>query len=133
MVQVNDIHQADVCKITPAKFSGSKEVVPLYFRKVVSPMYSISSPSKNHHRCRIHSVKFDSYYIFIVHIWQQMFRTLSSIGELYIYILFFYLASINSRAFTYVIHVLLVSKVCLCILTAQNYRFILCNLNLNLE
>ncbi|XP_048327551.1 probable manganese-transporting ATPase PDR2 isoform X2 [Ziziphus jujuba] len=32
--KVNDIHQADVCKVTPAKFSGSKEVVPLYFRKL---------------------------------------------------------------------------------------------------
>lgn len=32
--QVDDIHQADACKITPAKFSGSKEVVPLHFRKV---------------------------------------------------------------------------------------------------
>ncbi|PON83998.1 P-type ATPase, subfamily V [Trema orientale] len=29
--KVNDIHQADACKITPAKFSGSKEVVPLNF------------------------------------------------------------------------------------------------------
>ncbi|XP_050205184.1 probable manganese-transporting ATPase PDR2 [Mercurialis annua] len=29
----NDIHAADACKITPAKFSGSKEVVPLHFRK----------------------------------------------------------------------------------------------------
>lgn len=34
--QVNDIHQADACKITPTKFSGSKEVVPLHFRKLVS-------------------------------------------------------------------------------------------------
>lgn len=34
MWQVNDIHRADACKITPAKFSGSKEVVPLHFRKV---------------------------------------------------------------------------------------------------
>ncbi|KAF5751762.1 putative cation-transporting ATPase [Tripterygium wilfordii] len=31
--KVNDIHQADACKITPAKFSGSKEVVPLYNRE----------------------------------------------------------------------------------------------------
>ncbi|CAN0914021.1 Probable manganese-transporting ATPase PDR2 [Linum grandiflorum] len=31
--KANDIHQADACKITPAKFSGSKEVVPLYIRK----------------------------------------------------------------------------------------------------
>ncbi|PRQ20192.1 putative calcium-transporting ATPase [Rosa chinensis] len=33
--KVNDIHQADACKITPAKFSGSKEVVPLHFRKLL--------------------------------------------------------------------------------------------------
>ncbi|KAL6176517.1 hypothetical protein ACLB2K_053150 [Fragaria x ananassa] len=32
--KVNDIHQADACKVTPAKFSGSKEVVPLHFRKL---------------------------------------------------------------------------------------------------
>ncbi|KAL6493079.1 putative manganese-transporting ATPase pdr2 [Orobanche gracilis] len=31
--KVNDIHHADACKITPAKFCGSKEVVPLHFRK----------------------------------------------------------------------------------------------------
>ncbi|KAJ8765315.1 hypothetical protein K2173_012012 [Erythroxylum novogranatense] len=31
--KVNDIHLADSCKITPAKFSGSKEVVPLHVRK----------------------------------------------------------------------------------------------------
>ncbi|KAJ7945181.1 Cation-transporting ATPase [Quillaja saponaria] len=31
--KVNNIHHADACKITPAKFCGSKEVVPLYFRK----------------------------------------------------------------------------------------------------
>lgn len=35
-VQVNDVYLADSCKITPAKFSGSKEVVPLQFRKQVS-------------------------------------------------------------------------------------------------
>ncbi|XP_022718452.1 probable manganese-transporting ATPase PDR2 isoform X3 [Durio zibethinus] len=34
--KVNDIHVADACKITPAKFSGSKEVVPLHFRKQVA-------------------------------------------------------------------------------------------------
>lgn len=32
--RVNDIHHADACKITPAKFCGSKEVVPLHFRKL---------------------------------------------------------------------------------------------------
>uniref|UniRef100_A0A5B6ZWT1 Putative manganese-transporting ATPase PDR2 isoform X1 n=1 Tax=Davidia involucrata TaxID=16924 RepID=A0A5B6ZWT1_DAVIN len=32
--KVNDIHPADACKITPAKFCGSKEVVPLHFRKL---------------------------------------------------------------------------------------------------
>lgn len=31
--KVNDIHLADACKITPAKFSGSKEIVPLHFRE----------------------------------------------------------------------------------------------------
>lgn len=30
-----DIHLANACKITPAKFCGTKEVVPLCFRKVV--------------------------------------------------------------------------------------------------
>ncbi|XP_058204028.1 probable manganese-transporting ATPase PDR2 [Rhododendron vialii] len=34
--KVNDIHQADACKVTPAKFCGSKEVVPLHFRKLAS-------------------------------------------------------------------------------------------------
>lgn len=32
--KVKDIYQADACKITPAKFSGSKEIVPLHFRKL---------------------------------------------------------------------------------------------------
>ncbi|OVA12160.1 Cation-transporting P-type ATPase [Macleaya cordata] len=31
--KVKDIHRADACKITPAKFSGSKEIVSLHFRK----------------------------------------------------------------------------------------------------
>lgn len=35
-VQAKNIDQADSCKITPAKFSGSKEVVPLHSRKSVS-------------------------------------------------------------------------------------------------
>ena len=30
VLQDNDIHIADACKITPAKFSGSKEVVSLH-------------------------------------------------------------------------------------------------------
>ncbi|PSS04631.1 Manganese-transporting ATPase, partial [Actinidia chinensis var. chinensis] len=34
--KVSDIHQADACEITPAKFCGSKEVVPLHFRKVLT-------------------------------------------------------------------------------------------------
>lgn len=34
--KVNDIHRSDACKITPAKFSGSKEVVPLHFRKLAA-------------------------------------------------------------------------------------------------
>ncbi|CBI27691.3 unnamed protein product, partial [Vitis vinifera] len=33
--KVNSIQQADACKITPAKFSGSKEIVPLHFRKLL--------------------------------------------------------------------------------------------------
>lgn len=32
--KVDDIHRADYCKVTPAKFCGSKEVVPLHFRKL---------------------------------------------------------------------------------------------------
>lgn len=32
--KVDDIHRADYCKVTPAKFSGSKEVVPLHFRQL---------------------------------------------------------------------------------------------------
>lgn len=32
--KVRDIHHANACKITPAKFCGSKEVVPLHFRKL---------------------------------------------------------------------------------------------------
>ncbi|GFQ04580.1 probable manganese-transporting ATPase pdr2 [Phtheirospermum japonicum] len=38
--KVNDIHRADACKITPAKFSGSKEVVPLHFRKLAASSIS---------------------------------------------------------------------------------------------
>ncbi|XP_031110367.1 probable manganese-transporting ATPase PDR2 isoform X2 [Ipomoea triloba] len=34
--KVDDIHLTDACKITPAKFCGSKEVVPLYLRKLAS-------------------------------------------------------------------------------------------------
>ncbi|KAF9596590.1 hypothetical protein IFM89_012713 [Coptis chinensis] len=34
--KVKEISQADTCKITPAKFSGSKEIVELHFRKPVS-------------------------------------------------------------------------------------------------
>ncbi|KAH9781724.1 putative manganese-transporting ATPase PDR2 [Citrus sinensis] len=33
--KINDIHLADACKITPVKFCGSKEVVPLQFWKQV--------------------------------------------------------------------------------------------------
>uniref|UniRef100_A0A6N2LIY5 P-type ATPase A domain-containing protein n=1 Tax=Salix viminalis TaxID=40686 RepID=A0A6N2LIY5_SALVM len=33
---VNDIYAADSCKVTPAKFSGSKEVVPLHIRQQVA-------------------------------------------------------------------------------------------------
>ncbi|CAK9314910.1 unnamed protein product [Citrullus colocynthis] len=34
--QVNDIYHADTCKIVPAKFSGSKEIVSLHFRKLLA-------------------------------------------------------------------------------------------------
>uniref|UniRef100_A0A1D1XPG0 Putative cation-transporting ATPase n=2 Tax=Anthurium amnicola TaxID=1678845 RepID=A0A1D1XPG0_9ARAE len=34
--KVKDIHQADACKVTPAKFSGSKEIVPLHFRRLLA-------------------------------------------------------------------------------------------------
>lgn len=39
--KVHDIHHADACKITPAKFSGSKEVVPLHFRNQVAGSSSV--------------------------------------------------------------------------------------------
>lgn len=45
-LQVNSIQQADACKITPAKFSGSKEIVPLHFRKLVSPTLISNSKIK---------------------------------------------------------------------------------------
>ncbi|XP_042508532.1 probable manganese-transporting ATPase PDR2 [Macadamia integrifolia] len=34
--KVKDIYHADACKITPSKFSGSKEIVPLHFRKTLA-------------------------------------------------------------------------------------------------
>ncbi|KAF5792044.1 putative P-type Na(+) transporter [Helianthus annuus] len=34
--KVKDIQHANACKITPAKFCGSKEVIPLHFRKVLA-------------------------------------------------------------------------------------------------
>ncbi|XP_043708473.1 probable manganese-transporting ATPase PDR2 isoform X2 [Telopea speciosissima] len=34
--KVKDIYHADACKIIPSKFSGSKEVVPLHFRRTLS-------------------------------------------------------------------------------------------------
>ncbi|XP_051116163.1 probable manganese-transporting ATPase PDR2 [Andrographis paniculata] len=34
--KVKDIYRADACKITPAKFSGSKEVVPLHIQKLAA-------------------------------------------------------------------------------------------------
>ncbi|XXG50746.1 hypothetical protein AAC387_Pa02g4686 [Persea americana] len=40
--KVKDIHHADACKIIPAKFSGSKETVPLHFR---GPSVGSSVPS----------------------------------------------------------------------------------------
>ena len=44
--QVNSISQADACKVTPAKFSGSKEVVPLHFRSQVSSFDILDSVVK---------------------------------------------------------------------------------------
>ncbi|KAL2230248.1 probable manganese-transporting ATPase PDR2 [Sesamum indicum] len=41
--KVNDIYRADACKITPAKFSGSKEVVPLHFRKLAGSSTSLDT------------------------------------------------------------------------------------------
>lgn len=41
--KVNDIHQADSCKVIPAKFSGSKEVVSLHFRKLVGSSSSVNA------------------------------------------------------------------------------------------
>uniref|UniRef100_A0A0A9CI02 P5A-ATPase transmembrane helical hairpin domain-containing protein n=1 Tax=Arundo donax TaxID=35708 RepID=A0A0A9CI02_ARUDO len=34
--KVKDIHAANACKVTPAKFSGSKEIVPLHIQKTVA-------------------------------------------------------------------------------------------------
>ncbi|XP_010245696.1 PREDICTED: probable manganese-transporting ATPase PDR2 [Nelumbo nucifera] len=40
--KVRDIHCADACKVIPARFSGSKEVVPLHFRgSLVAPVPSL--------------------------------------------------------------------------------------------
>ncbi|KAG8376225.1 hypothetical protein BUALT_Bualt09G0040900 [Buddleja alternifolia] len=41
--KVNDIQRADACKITPTKFSGSKEVVPLHFRKLAAASTSLGT------------------------------------------------------------------------------------------
>ena len=41
--QVNSIIQADAYKVTPAKFSGSKKVVPLHFRSQVSSFEILDS------------------------------------------------------------------------------------------
>ncbi|KAG4392753.1 hypothetical protein GLYMA_04G204800v4 [Glycine max] len=43
--KVKNIDQADSCKITPAKFSGSKEVVPLHSRKSCLVVQSAASSS----------------------------------------------------------------------------------------
>ncbi|XP_073306723.1 probable manganese-transporting ATPase PDR2 [Primulina huaijiensis] len=39
--KVKDIHHADACKITPAKFSGSKEVVTLHCQKMAASSASV--------------------------------------------------------------------------------------------
>ncbi|KAG8390870.1 hypothetical protein BUALT_Bualt01G0128600 [Buddleja alternifolia] len=41
--KVNNIQRADACKITPAKFFGSKEVVPLHFRKLAASSTSLGT------------------------------------------------------------------------------------------
>ncbi|KAL3835729.1 hypothetical protein ACJIZ3_010465 [Penstemon smallii] len=41
--KVKDIHRADACKITPAKFCGSKEVVPLHYRKLAASSTSLDT------------------------------------------------------------------------------------------
>ncbi|CAF2143200.1 unnamed protein product [Brassica napus] len=41
--KVNSIIQADAFKVTPAKFSGSKKVVPLHFRSQVSSFEILDS------------------------------------------------------------------------------------------
>lgn len=43
--KAKDINSANACKITPAKFSGSKEIVPLHFRRHVAG--ASSSSTKN--------------------------------------------------------------------------------------
>ncbi|ONK67943.1 uncharacterized protein A4U43_C05F5470 [Asparagus officinalis] len=43
--KAKDIDSADACKVTPAKFSGSKEIVPLHFRRHVTG--SSTSSTKN--------------------------------------------------------------------------------------
>ncbi|KAM0949224.1 putative P-type Mg(2+) transporter [Dioscorea sansibarensis] len=42
--KVNDIRRAVACKITPTKFSGSKEIVPLHFRR---PVMSVSTSTSS--------------------------------------------------------------------------------------
>jgi len=39
--KVNDIHEANICKVIPKKFVGSKEIAPIFCRKVLAG----SSPS----------------------------------------------------------------------------------------
>ncbi|KHN31223.1 Putative cation-transporting ATPase [Glycine soja] len=57
--KVKNIDQADSCKITPAKFSGSKEVVPLHSRKSSAASSSAVDLEENYFdfrkQCFVHS------------------------------------------------------------------------------
>ncbi|KAJ4966751.1 hypothetical protein NE237_018600 [Protea cynaroides] len=44
--KVKDIYHADACKVTPSKFSGSKEIVPLHFRRSLAGSSSPPSDSE---------------------------------------------------------------------------------------
>jgi hypothetical protein len=41
LYQVKDIKDATICKVIPEKFSGSKEIVPLYHKNTVSSNLSL--------------------------------------------------------------------------------------------
>ncbi|GJM88530.1 hypothetical protein PR202_ga04604 [Eleusine coracana subsp. coracana] len=45
-VQVKDIRAANSCKVTPAKFSGSKEIVPLHIQRAVASSSTAGEPEE---------------------------------------------------------------------------------------